>query len=132
MNLSKNRIALVVTLLILLFAGVWQISQGDIGFGSSLIGAAVGVSVVRSIRQKKIREMQTKGLNPYDERIIFISDKAARLTLSISIVLAAFFVLLGSVFGPEVQVNPYNFLGFCIAILIFIYLISYYHYSKNN
>lgn len=132
MNLSKNRIAFVITLLILFFSGIWKISQGDIGLGSSLIGATVGVAIVRTIRQNKIREMQVKGLNPYDERIVFISDKASRLTLTIGIVLAAFFVLLGSVFGPQVQVNPYNFLGFCIAILIFIYLISYYHYSKSN
>jgi|LSQX01.3.fsa_nt_gb uncharacterized membrane protein len=132
MTISKNRIAFVVTLLILFFLGVWQTSQGEIGFGSSLIGATIGVAVIRYIKQKKIREMQAKGLNPYDERIIFISDKASRLTLSISIVLAAFFVLAGSVFGPNVQVNPYNFLGFCIAILIFIYLICYYHYGKSN
>ena len=47
MTISKNRIAFVVTLLILFFLGVWQTSQGEIGFGSSLIGATIGVAVIR-------------------------------------------------------------------------------------
>ena len=66
MTISKNRIAFVVTLLILFFLGVWQTSQGEIGFGSSLIGDTIVVAVIRYIKQKKIREMQAKGLNPYD------------------------------------------------------------------
>ncbi len=132
MNTFNSKPAFIVTILILFGTGVWLILNGDTGFGSGLIGATIGVTAVRCLKARKLRELQAKGLNPYDERIIFISDKASRLTLSISVLLAACFILLGSVFGPDVQVNPYNFLGFCIAILTLIYLISYYHYSKSN
>lgn len=132
MNTFNGKPAFIVTILILFGIGVWLIINGDIGFGSSLIGATIGVTAVRCIKARKIREMEAKGLPPYDERTIFISDKAARVTLSIAIMLAACIVLVGSILGPEVMVNPYNFLGFCIAILIFIYLIAYYYYSKNN
>lgn len=132
MNFRRNITAITVTLLILIGMGIWLISQGNIAFGSSMIGAAIGVGLVRYIEMKKIREMQAKGLNPYDERIVFITGKASHLTLTISILLAAGFILIGSVFGPELQVNPYNFLGFCLAVLILIYVAVYYRYSKDN
>jgi len=132
MKIFNSKFILAATLLMLFLIGIWQVFQGETGFGSSLIGATVGVGVIRYIKGRKIHEMQARGLNPYDERIVYIADKASRLALSISIVLAAVFVLFGSAFGPVIKVNPYNFLGFCLAILTLIYLLSYYHYSRNN
>ena len=76
MNFRRNMTAIAVTLLILIGMGIWLISQGNIAFGSSMIGAAIGVGLVRYIEMKKIREMQAKGLNPYDERIVFKIGRA--------------------------------------------------------
>lgn len=42
-----------VTIIILAVLGIWQIYRGEIGFGVGLISAALGVSVMKTIRQNK-------------------------------------------------------------------------------
>lgn len=118
------------TIAILAGLGLWQLIYVNPGFGAGLIGGAVGVSVVRYLKQKKIKELQAKGLNPYDERTYAIAGKASYTTLVSSILLAALVVLLGSTFGPIVMVNPFNLLGYCIAIVVLLYVIFYYYYNR--
>ncbi len=119
-----------ITIAILAGLGLWQLIYVNPGFGAGLIGGAVGVSVVRYLKQKKIKELQAKGLNPYDERTYAIAGKASYATLVSSILLAALIVLFGSTFGPVVMVNPYDLLGFCIAIVVLLYVIFYYYYNR--
>ncbi len=119
-----------ITILILAGLGIWHISNGLPGFGTGLIGGAIGVTAGRLIRQKKIRELQNKGLNPYDERTYVIAGKASYATIISGVLISGLFILLGSTFGPTVSVNPYNFLGYCLSIIVLIYIFFYYYYNR--
>jgi uncharacterized membrane protein len=128
---KQNTAAFWVTIAILVGLGLWQLIYVSPGYGTGLIGGAVGVSIARSIKQRKIKEMQAKGLNPYDERTYYIAGKASYAAMVSSILLAALVVLIGSTFGPVVTVNPYDLLGYCIAIMVLLYVIFYYHYNRT-
>lgn len=128
---KQNTAAFWVTIAILVGLGLWQLIYVSPGYGTGLIGGAVGVSIARSIKQRKIKEMQAKGLNPYDERVYYIAGKASYAAMVSSILLAALVVLIGSTFGPVVTVNPYDLLGYCIAIMVLLYVIFYYHYTRT-
>lgn len=117
-------------MLVLLALGIGQIYLGNTGFGTGLTAGVIGASVGRYLKQKKIKKLQSQGLNPYDERAYFIAGKSAYATLCTGVVLSALFVLIGSLMGPPITVNPYNFLGNCLAILVFIYIGFYYYYSS--
>lgn len=119
-----------ITIALLAGLGLWQLLYVNSGLGMGLIGGVVGVSVIRYLKQKKIKELQAKGLNTYDERTYFIVGKASYATLASSVLLAALVVLIGSTFGPVVMVNPYDLLGFCIAIVVLLYVIFYYYYNR--
>ena len=62
--------------------------------------------------------MQEKGLDPYDERVWFITGKSAYFAVRVFTVTCAVIVLVGSVWGPEVEVNPYNLLGLCLCFYL--------------
>lgn len=128
-NIQKTA-AFWITIAILAGLGLWQLIYVNPGFGAGLIGGAIGVSVTRYLKQKKIKELQAKGLNPYDERTYIIVGKASYATLVSSILLAALIVLFGATFGPAVMVNPFDLLGFCIAIVVLLYVIFYYYYNR--
>lgn len=130
MTNKQRNAAFWITIAILAGLGLWQLIYVNPGFGTGLIGGVVGVSVARYIKQKKIREMQAKGLNPYDERTYFIAGKASYATMVSSILMAALVIIIGSTFGPAVTVNPYDLLGYCMAIVVLLYVIFYYHYSR--
>jgi len=117
--------------LMLLACGVWQVIAGEEAFGAGLIGATVCVSIVQYRKRKRIKELQAKGMNPEDERAYAISYKAGHSALNTGIMLAALYVLIGSMAGPQITVNPYNFLGICLAIVVFIYLIFYFYYNSK-
>ncbi|MDD2510845.1 MAG: DUF2178 domain-containing protein [Syntrophomonas sp.] len=117
-------------LLALLTLGIAQIYQGNTGFGTGLTAGVIGASVGRYIKNKKIKKLLAQGLNPYDERVYLIAGKSAYATLCTAVVLSALFVLIGSTLGPQLTVNPFNFLGNCLAILVFIYIGFYYSYSR--
>lgn len=127
---KQNTAAFWLTIAILVGLGLWQLIYVSPGYGTGLIGGAVGVSIARFIKQRKIKEMQAKGLNPYDERVYYIAGKASYAAMVSSILLAALVVLIGSTFGPAVMVNPYDLLGYCIAIVVLLYVIFYYHYNR--
>lgn len=118
-------------LAILIVVSIFQIKNGNLGFGIGLLVGCIGASIGRIIKQNKIKKLQEKGLNPYDERAFFIAGKASYATLSSTVILSALFVLLGSILGPQLNVNPYNFLGNCLAIIVFIYIAFYYYYNRN-
>lgn len=123
-----------ISWLILLFLtglGIWMIYSGRSDFGLGLIGGAVGVSITRFAKQKRIKEMKAQGLNPYDERTYAIGYRASYITLRIVIILAAFIVLAGSIFGPSITVNPYNFTGIALCIIVVTYIVSYWYYNRQ-
>lgn len=131
MNEKAGKILSMLILLLLVAAGVWQIVSGNGDFGYGLIIGIVGVMVLKFIKQKRIAELQQQGINPYDERTYAISYKASRSALVTIVLLSAVFVILGSMFGPEISVNPYNFLGGCLSLMVFIYIVFYYYYNQQ-
>lgn len=131
MNENNRRKLSWFIILALLGLAVWQITAGKEDFGLGLIAGIVGVSIIRIIKQKQIKELRKQGLNPYDERAYAISYRASYSTLVLIIIFSALFVLVGSILGPEITVNPYNFLGICLALMVFIYTLYYYYYNRQ-
>lgn len=118
-------------LVLLILIGVWQINAGEYDFGIGLIGAGITVSVVRGMKQRRITELQKQGINPYDERFYAIGYRAAYSTLVTIILLSAGFVLIGSVIGPEVTVNPYDFMGLWLGFTVLVYIFTYYWFNRK-
>lgn len=130
MSEKLKKITFWITILVLAGLGIWHVTNGVPGFGIGLISGAIGVTAGRLIRQKKISELQNKGLNPYDERTYVIAGKASYATIISGVLISALFILIGSTFGPPVAVNPYNFLGYCLSITVLIYMLFYYYYNR--
>lgn len=116
----------------LLALGIWAVCIGKAGLGIGLIAATLAVFVIRSIKTKRFKEQQQQGLNPYDERVYYITGKAAYAAFSTFLIVSGLVVLLGSVFGPEITVNPYNLLGFVIAFLVLLHIGFYYYYNSKE
>jgi uncharacterized membrane protein len=120
-------------LIFALLAGIaiWLILTENSSFGMGLlVGVIIAVSS-SEIRQRRIRAMQEKGLDPYDERVWFITGKSAYFAVRVFTVTCAVIVLVGSVWGPEVEVNPYNLLGLCLCFLLGLYVVTYYYYNNK-
>lgn len=132
MGTQKRYIYMVITLVILIGVGIWSIRNGNIAFGASLIGASVGVGVMRYVKEKRIAKLKAKGLETHDERTMHIVGLASTLTINVTIFLIAIIILAGSVLGPEIMVNPYDLLGFCLAGIVLIYIMAFYYYSRLN
>lgn len=128
----KKYIYILVTILILLGIGIWNIQSGKIAFGTSLIGASIGVGIMRYIQERRIAKLKAKGLDPHDERTMHIVRLASHITINISIFLIAIIILVGLVLGPEIMVNPYELLGFCLAGIVLIYIMAFYYYNRRN
>ncbi|PKM77473.1 MAG: hypothetical protein CVU90_06395 [Firmicutes bacterium HGW-Firmicutes-15] len=126
----KNREFLRYIMLFLLFSiGLWQTLSGNSSFGSGLMGSAIFVFIAITFKQRKIRQMEAHGMNPYDERAWFIAGRAAYFTYLTFALGSAFTVLIGSIWGPQILVNPYNFLGICLSILVLLYICFYYYFN---
>ena len=127
---STNRNFLRYIMLFLLFSlGMWQNLSGNSAYGIALMGAAIFVFIAVTFKQRKIRKMEAQGLNTYDERAWFVAGRAAYFTYLTFALGSAFVVLLGSVWGPQVLVNPYNFLGICLSLLVLLYICYYYYFN---
>lgn len=127
---TKNRDFLRYIMLFLLFSiGLWQNIIGNMAYGNGLMGGAIGVFISISLKQKKIRQIEAQGLNTYDERAWFIAGRAAYFTYLTFALGSALFILIGSIWGPPLLVNPYNFLGICLCILILLYICFYYYFN---
>jgi uncharacterized membrane protein len=117
---------------VLLALGIWAVYLGKVGLGAGLIAATIAVFVVRSIKTKKVKEQQDQGLNPYDERAYYITRKAAYAGYSTFLIASGFFVLIGSIFGPKITVNPYNMMGMVIFVLVLLHIGFYYYYNSRE
>lgn len=117
---------------VLLALGIWAIYLGKTGLGFGLIAATLALFVVQSRKTKRIQEQQERGLNPYDERAYYITGKAAYAAYSTFLTTSGLFVLVGSIFGPEILVNPYNMLGAVIGFLVLLYIGFYYYYNSKE
>lgn len=130
---TKNRGMLSYIVLLLLFGiGLWQAQAGNIAFGAGLMAAAVAVLAVTAIKQTRIRRLEAQGINVYDERVWFVAGRAAYYTYVTYALGSALVVLLGSVWGPQVLVNPYNLIGISLSILVLLYIGFYYYFNAQS
>ena len=118
--------------LLILGLGIYALFIDKIGLGMALIAATLAVSVVRSNKNRRIQEEERRGLNPYDERASYINGKAAYAACSTFLIVAGLFVLVGSILGPVVLVNPYNTIGIAIAFLVILHTGYYYYYNSKE
>jgi uncharacterized membrane protein len=133
MKMTRNSAQFIKYLILALLAGIaiWQIFKGDSSFGIGLLVGVIVAASILKIKQHQIIEMQEKGMNPYDERAWSLAGLAAYGAIRIFAVSIALFVLVGSIWGPQVQVNPYNLLGLCLCGLLGLYVGSYYYYNRK-
>ena len=131
MNHKNRELLRYIILFILLGIGIWEIQIGKSSYGSGLLGAAIFVFIVSSLKQRRIRQAQNQGMNPMDERTWAVAGKAAYAAYMAFVLLAACIVLLGSIWGPQNLVNPYDLLGICLAILVMFYICFYYYYNQK-
>ncbi|MGE5397443.1 MAG: DUF2178 domain-containing protein [Chitinophagales bacterium] len=130
--MSKNRIIIkFVALVIMLLIGIWAWFHGKTDIATGLIGASIGVFVINVVKDKRIADMKAKGLNPHDERAVMVSGKAASMAITCFVLVSAVVVLVGSIWGPKIAANPFNLIGLCMTLLIFIYVGFYYYYSHR-
>lgn len=132
MSAKRKYVTVLITLLILLGVGLWNIQNGKPAFGASLIGASIGVGIMRYKKEKHIAKLKAKGLNPHDERTVHVAGLASILTINATIFIIVIIVLAGSVIGSEIMVNPYDILGFCLAGIVLIYILAFYYYNRQN
>jgi uncharacterized membrane protein len=130
---TQNRYIIgTVFQVVLLALGIWAVYLDKVGLGAGLIAATLAVFTVRSIKTKRVKEQQDRGLNPYDERAYYITRKAAYAAYSIFLIASALVVLIGSIFGPEITVNPYNMLGMVIFVMVLLHMGFYYYYNSRE
>jgi uncharacterized membrane protein len=120
-------------LILALIAGiaVWQIAAGNSSFGMGLLIGVIAAAGSLEIKQRRISEMQKKGMNPYDERAWSLAGMAAYGAIRIYAISLAVIILVGSIWGPQIQVTPYNLLGLCLCALLGLYVGSYYYYNRK-
>lgn len=126
-----GKFAFYATVVLLIGAGLWHLKTGSIGMGAGFTAGALGAAVGRSLKQRRLRAEFDKGLNPYDERTCVLAEKSARAAMVTAILAAALIIVLGSTFFPAKLVNPYDFLGYCLAVLSGLYLVFYYYYNRT-
>ena|GEM_PF-6459512 len=73
------------------------------------------------------RKAQAQGINPIDERTWTVAGMAAYACYVTYALILAGIILLGSIWGPEILVNPYNLLGFCLMGIVLLYIGFYYY-----
>jgi uncharacterized membrane protein len=110
---------------------IWQIACGKQDFGVGLLAGLIFAGLALGIKNRQISKSVEKGMNPYDERVWTIAGRASYLALRIFAITCALVVLGGSIWGPAIQVNPYNLLGICLSVLMLLYIICYYYYNHK-
>ncbi len=130
--MQKQRLVIkYLVLAILALLAIWQITSGNSDFGIGLLAGLMIAAVALGIKNRQLGKMVEKGMNPYDERVWSIAGKASYAAIRVFVVFIALFVLIGSIWGPGIQVNPYNLLGNCLAGLVFLYVVFYYYYNRK-
>ncbi len=132
MNAKNREFLRYIILFLLLSIGVWQILSGNSASGSGLIGSAILVFIIITFKQRRIRQVEAQGINVYDERTWYIAGRAGYFTYLTFVLASAFTVLIGSVWGPQVLVNPYNLLGVCLCIMVLLYIGFYYYFNARS
>ena len=133
MMTTKNRYFLSYLALVLLFGlGLWQSVRTGGSFGIGLMAGAVGVFVALSFKQARIRRLEAQGMNVYDERVWFVAGRAAYSAYVTFALGCALVVLVGSIWGPQVLVNPYNLLGVALCILVLLYIVYFYYFNTKS
>jgi uncharacterized membrane protein len=131
MNQKQSIVIKYSVLSILGVIAIWQIASGKHDFGVGLLAGLIIAGTALGIKNRQLGKMFAKGMNPYDERVWMIAGKASYASLRIFAIACALIVLAGSIWGPAVQVNPYNLLGICLSILMLIYIFCYYYYNRR-
>ncbi|NLN85994.1 MAG: hypothetical protein GX133_00020 [Syntrophomonadaceae bacterium] len=130
---NKNRFFWSYIALVLLFGlGMWQSVSTDGSFGVGLMAGAIGAFVALSFKQARMRRLEAQGMNVYDERVWFVAGRAAYAAYVTFALGCALVVLLGSIWGPQVLVNPYNLLGVALSILVLLYVVYYHYYNARS
>jgi uncharacterized membrane protein len=131
MNQKKSMVIKYLVLSILGVIAIWQIASGKYDFGVGLLAGLIIAGTALGIKNRRLSKMFEKGMNPYDERVWMIAGKASYVSLRIFAITCALIVLAGSIWGPAVQVNPYNLLGICLSVLMLLYIFCYYYYNRK-
>lgn len=127
---QKNATLLRYSILFVLFGiSIWQIQIGNNTYGSGLLGVVLFVFIGSTIKQMKNRKVAKQGMKPIDERTWSIAGRAAYAAYFTFAMLVACIVLLGSIWGPQTLVNPYDLLGLCLGGIVFLYVLFYYYYN---
>lgn len=124
----------IIKYFILALIGIVAISQilvGNKDFGTGLLAGIIIVTIASGIKSRRINQILEKGMDPYDERVWVIAGKASYISIRVFAIISALIVLIGSIWGPVTLVNPYNFLGICLASLMLLYIIFYYYYNHK-
>ena len=130
--MTKTRLmAKYATLFLIGIIAIWQISIGNTAFGTGLLAGIILATVQLGINSRQIIQNTEKGMNPYDERVWAIAGKASYIALRLFAVICALIVLLGSIWGPRVMVNPYNLIGMCLSGIMLMYVGVYYYYNAK-
>ena len=131
MKQDKRELLRYMFLILLLGSGTWQIHAGNTSFGSGLLGGAIVAFIVSTVKQLRIRKAQAQGMNPLDERTWTVAGMAAYTSYVTYALILAGIVLLGSIWGPKILVNPYNLLGICLSGIVFLNVGFYYYYNRK-
>lgn len=129
---SRKKIGLIATVFVLLAVGIWDINTGRAGYGAGMIGGALGVMLISWRNIKKLADMENKGIDPYDERVMQVAGLAAQGTIKLMAVGLALFIGAGAVVGPVALVNPYNFAGYLLAIVLIIYVSLFAYHNHRS
>lgn len=131
MEQNKRDLIRYLVLLLLIGIGVWEILDGNTSFGSGLLASAVIVFIITTMKQRGVRRAQEQGMNPLDERTWAVAGKAAYASYVVYALVLGLIILLGSILGPDIKVNPYNLLGFCLSGIVLLYVGFYYYYNNR-
>lgn len=131
MKQNKREPLRYIILLVLSGIGIWQIYVGNTSFGSGLLGGAILTFIISTMKLTRIRRAQALGMNPMDERTWTMAGMAAYMSYVTYALILAGIILLGSIWGPKILVNPYNLLGICLCGIVFLYVGFYYYYNQK-
>lgn len=132
MNVNARMFIRYIVFLLLFGIGLWQSLSGNASLGSALMAGAIATFIVQTRKRQRVQQLEAQGINVYDERAWFIAGRAAYFSYVTFTLASAFVVLIGSVWGPVALVNPYNFLGICMSLLVLLYICFYYYFSYRT
>jgi len=129
---SRKKIGLIITIIILMVAGIADLAVGKYGYGTGMIAGAAGVALLSWRNIKNLERMEQQGINPYDERVMQVAGLAAQGALKLVTLGLALFVGAGAVIGPVRLVNPYNFAGYLLASILLLYIGLFAYHNQRS